>query len=248
MPVFHNDGLDDPLAFERLPSFSGGQVSFERANVLQPNQAALLENVTILINGELRKRRGTRPLGSGVVVEGQNAIQGIIQYDTVERKSLIAFCDQRALSYESGLWSDVFDAGLSSAGERPDIVQLTDDLYWTDSGLGGIRKWDGTTAYTVGDFYTSGGIRALAYDGSGLRAGLGATRNNLMALALTGAVASHLTTPGQISALCWDGAHLWVGLQASSENLLKIDALGSVVATVTTVVIAVKMTSLVLGL
>jgi hypothetical protein len=148
MPIFHNDSLDDPLIFDRLPSFSGGQVSFERANVLQPNQAALLQNVTILINGELRKRRGTRPLGSGFVAE-ERLVQGLIHYDTSARQSLIAFCDQRALAYENGRWDLAFDAGLSSSGEKPDIVQLTDDLYWTDSGLSGIRKWDGSTVTTI---------------------------------------------------------------------------------------------------
>jgi hypothetical protein len=57
------DATDDPLLPDGVPSFDGGQFSNLRANLLQPNQSALLNNTDIDKLGKIRTRRGTVVVG-----------------------------------------------------------------------------------------------------------------------------------------------------------------------------------------
>ncbi len=149
MPVFNNELQDDPLALDACPSFSGGQVSFKRANLLDATQAAALENVSILLSGEARKRRGSRNVGPGYVGAAATRIQGMLYFDTVVDDKLVAFCAGKALAFDGLNWSQIFDAAISDTAEIIDCCQLTDLIYWTDSDIVGIREWDGTTVSTV---------------------------------------------------------------------------------------------------
>lgn len=136
-----NEVLDDPLAIDACPSFSGGQVSFQRANLLQANQAARLDNVSILINGELKKRRGLRMLGSGSTGAG-GAVRALFWFDTALFDRLVAFVGNSAYTYNGFDWKGYFHTGL--APEEPDLdaLQFLDSIYWTDGGAEepGIRK------------------------------------------------------------------------------------------------------------
>lgn len=62
MPVWNNDGPDDPPVIDSCESFAGGQVSYARPSLLQPNQAALLHDCVTPIVGELMSRKGTRDI------------------------------------------------------------------------------------------------------------------------------------------------------------------------------------------
>lgn len=135
--------------FDGCPSFSGGQVSFQRANILQPNQASLIENFNIAINGELQKRRGSRPLGPAYVAAQGFRVQGMLFYDTVLDSKLIAFAEGKAKSFDVDKWVNLFATNIADTNELISCVQLTDDIFWTDSNEGAIRMWDGTTVSTV---------------------------------------------------------------------------------------------------
>lgn len=137
----NNEVLDDPLALDACPSFSGGQVSFQRANLLQANQAAGLDNVTILINGELKKRRGIRMLGTGSTGVAE-PIRALFWFDSSLLDRLVAFVGDSAYSFDGFEWESFFYTGLSSSEPDMDALQFLDSIYWTDGGAeeNGIRK------------------------------------------------------------------------------------------------------------
>lgn len=150
MPVWNNDALDDPLAIDACPSFSGGQVSFQRANLLQPNQAAALENVTILVNGELKKRRGLRALGAGSTGLAQ-PVRALLYFDTALYDTLLAFVGGSAYSFDGISWGSLFETEIPGAEADIDAVQFLDRIYWTDGSQSGLRKFDGEDVTTVAD-------------------------------------------------------------------------------------------------
>ena len=167
MPQFFNDLADDPLIFDACPSFSGGQVSFQRANILQPNQAQLIENFIISINGEIEKRRGSATIAAGYVSSEGNRVQGMLYFDTVLDQKLLSFAKGEARWFNVDTWDFLFLADITDWSEIISPVQLTDKVFWTDSNKGGIRLWDGTTVSTVADspsatFLTAHGVRLVA--------------------------------------------------------------------------------------
>lgn len=167
MPVFNNDLQDDPLAFDSCPSFSGGQVSFQRANILQPNQAAVIEDFNIAINGELEKRKGSATLGPGCISGTVNRIQSMLYFDTANDAKLVAFSSGDAFWYNSGTWDQLFAADISDTDEIISAVQLTDKIFWTDSNEVGISMWDGVdvsviTGSPLARFLTIHGTRLVA--------------------------------------------------------------------------------------
>lgn len=143
--IFFSDATDDPLAFDSCPRFDGGQVSFKRANLLGVNEAAKIENFDLQINGELKKRRGSRPVGNRNFAGSSYKTQGIFYFQTPTRKELIGFSGGTAWNIVSGTWANLFSANITDTTEVPDICQLTDKLFWTDSNKTRIRTWDGTT-------------------------------------------------------------------------------------------------------
>lgn len=150
--IFNNEGIDDPLLLDGCSSFSGGQVSFTRANLLAQNQASLLENVSILINGELRKRRGTRNIGGGYIATPSKRVQGILYFDTALDQKTVAFSAGSAVWYNAPNWDHFFDAAIIDHDEVIDCVQMTDRIFWTDGSANGIRRYDaaaGTSVMTV---------------------------------------------------------------------------------------------------
>ena len=150
MPFFNSDELDDPLSYEVCPTWSGGQVSFVRANRLEETQSALIDNCTIDLTGLLMKRRGTRNLAEGFVSGvAAKRVQAVFWWVTATEESLIAFSNTKAYEFISGAYALLFDASVNDPDEAISVVQLADDLYWTDSSDTGIRKWNGTTVSTV---------------------------------------------------------------------------------------------------
>jgi hypothetical protein len=150
MPFLNSDVLDDPLLFEVCPTWSGGQVSFVRANQLEETQSSKIDNCSIDLAGLLSKRRGTRNLKEATVsgLTGKR-IQAVFWWATATEESLIAFTNTKAYEFISGAYSLLFDASVNDPDEAISVVQLSDDLYWTDSSDTGIRKWTGTTVSTV---------------------------------------------------------------------------------------------------
>ena len=60
--------LDDPLAFETIQDFSGGEDSFRRSTLIDPNQCQKLVNVIVRDNYEARTRPGADSIPSASTV------------------------------------------------------------------------------------------------------------------------------------------------------------------------------------
>jgi hypothetical protein len=149
MPVHSLETIDDPLLTESCESFAGGQNSFIRPSLLPETQAALLEDVIILLNGQLRKRPGTRNIFPGFVDVENQIVQALVNYKTTTFDALVAFAGGRAWQFNGLDWLLYFDAEIDDHDERIDVVQMTDDIFWTDSGETGISMWDGASAFVV---------------------------------------------------------------------------------------------------
>ena len=86
MPVYYNDGVDDPLAFDLTGSFLGGQVSNVRSNLLKGEQFAEAKNMDIDKFGSIITRRGTSRIGSAL----SSAITGLAFFDKPSVEELLA--------------------------------------------------------------------------------------------------------------------------------------------------------------
>ena len=148
MPFFI-DATDDVLIQEVMQSFVGGQNSYTRAAMLQEGQASLLRNVIPKVNGELRKRLGTKAVGSGYVNGQDNKIQALLYYDTPVSTALIAFANGTAKYFDGTNWYPYFNAAIGDKNEPIDAVQLTDEIFWTDSTKTHIQNFDGATVSAV---------------------------------------------------------------------------------------------------
>lgn len=150
MPFFI-DATDDPPMPDVVQTFAQGQNSYMRASLLTEGQAALIRNMMPLGNGQLRKRPGTRSLGSGYVNGEGNKIQAMLYYDTPVATALIAFAGGVARYYDGLNWQPYFDADLGDQNEQIDVVQLMDMIFFTDSTKEHIQLFDGSTVTEVTD-------------------------------------------------------------------------------------------------
>lgn len=146
---FNNELLDDPLATDVCTTFSGGQVSSQRANLIDENQAAELCNVIINSSGELYKRRGARALSDGYVKQPGNRVQALFQFSTSTVDRLVAFCAGSASYLNGSDWTTYFSAEITDHNELVDVVQFTDKLYFTDSSAPNLKVYNGTAVTQV---------------------------------------------------------------------------------------------------
>jgi hypothetical protein len=150
MPILNNEELDDPILFEVCQSFASGQNSFTRASLLPDGQASRLENVTISINGIVKKRLGMVPVFSGYVSTSGSPIQAILWYESVATDRLVAFANGKAHWFDGVNWTQYFNADIPNINEMVSAVQLTDKIYWTDSSKNAVRMYDGSVSTIAG--------------------------------------------------------------------------------------------------
>ena len=148
-PVFSQGGIDSPFAWDGMTSFGGGMVSYAKASGLGVDQCALLYDSTIHVTGQARKRRGLSDIKTpvGPIVSGK-VVQRLKWYDTSTNDRLLAVINGSIYSYDqsTGVWTVYIAAAITNADENVSIVQLSDNIYWTDSTKTGIRKWKWDTA------------------------------------------------------------------------------------------------------
>ena len=147
MPFFI-DSIDDPILIDGQDEWSGGQMSYARPRQVGPTQATKVRNHVISVVGELRGRHGLLQLG-GTVGTAPSTIQAICFFDRVADDRLIAFTQGNCRQFSGGVWSAYFTAGVADSSEMVGVVQLTDNLYWTDRTIGKIRKYDGAAVSTI---------------------------------------------------------------------------------------------------
>jgi len=140
MPVFFNDGLDDPLQYDLCGSFVGGQVSNVRANLLKPQQYSESKNMDIDRFGSIITRRGTEIVGATLT----NPIQGIGYYDTPTFEKLLAVSNGVVYESTGGSWSSVSGYSPNSSA-NVEMAQLVDKVYFTDGGNSNVHSLSTST-------------------------------------------------------------------------------------------------------
>jgi hypothetical protein len=142
MPQIYNDALDDPLAFDGVVNFSGGEDSQADPSQLQKIQSSKLINVALNRIGDIVTRKGTEKLGSAAVAAAR--IQGLGELDTPSVELILAACNGSMFKNNAGTWSAAAGYTPTSATVMVEIVQGIDKLYVAD-GTKNLFSWDGTT-------------------------------------------------------------------------------------------------------
>src|SRR6266487_1248610 len=135
--AFELDQMDDPVLADGMPSFNGGQVSNERANLLQPNESALLVNCDINKFGKIRTRRGTTQLGAGTMGTG-TIVQGLSNFFTATYNYLVGAIGGKIYKFVSGSWTQIALGGVS---DNDNINVLRVATVTTARGYGIGETW-----------------------------------------------------------------------------------------------------------
>jgi hypothetical protein len=143
MSELNVESLDDPLVFDGAPSFRGGTVSNERANLLQLDQSALMVNCDINRFGKLTTRRGTAALGG--TVSTATTIQGLINFQTPTYNYLVAFNNGKPWQFDgASTWTQMGTHAFANTTTPFCYAMGIDQLYMCD-GIDHLWMWDGTT-------------------------------------------------------------------------------------------------------
>ena len=151
MPVYYNDGLDDPVQYDRQASFVGGQISNFRENLLNESQAESLKDLDTEKNGILKSRRGFHRFADLLGTATSTNTQGLAYFDTDAKEQLIAFVNSSVYGINSTGVVTVSGLGtgyINSSTNLVDFCQVADRLYYAShSGNNrvGQIKWTGST-------------------------------------------------------------------------------------------------------
>ena len=153
MPVYYNDGLDDPVQYDRQASFVGGQISNFRENLLNESQAEFLKDLDTEKNGILKSRRGFHRFSDLVGTSSSTYTQGLAYFDTDAstagggKESLVAFVNSNIYGVDSGeTVTTIGSAKANSTTAQVDSCQVADKLFYashvTNNRVGQL-KWTG---------------------------------------------------------------------------------------------------------
>lgn len=127
MPLYYNDALDDPLLYDEVQAFTGGQNSRMRSNLLGEFEFAAAENMDVGAFGSLRTRRGTERVGDMLPAE----VVGLIYHETTSSDSLVAVAGGKLYQSSGSTWTEVL--GYQSVQNVPvNAAELGGKLYLTD--------------------------------------------------------------------------------------------------------------------
>jgi len=151
MPVYYNDGLDDPVQYDRQASFVGGQISNFRENLLNESQAEFLKDLDTEKNGILKSRRGFHRFSDLIATNTgvDTNTQGLAYFDTDAKESLVAFVNGSIYVIDSSGTAATVDSENQQANSttaQVDSCQVADKLFYashvTNNRVGQL-KWTG---------------------------------------------------------------------------------------------------------
>ena len=184
MPVYYNDGLDDPVQYDRQASFVGGQISNFRENLLNESQAESLKDLDAPKNGVLKSRRGFHRFADLLGSSSASVnTQALAYFDTDAKESLIAFVNSNAYAINSSGTVSVSGLGTgftNSTTNRVYTCQVADKLFfashsgnnrigqisWDTSSSAFVVKEAGDTAPVNAKYLVSNNYRIFAYQPS----------------------------------------------------------------------------------
>jgi len=191
MPQFDNNQTDDPIALDGDVSFSGGQASNVRKNVIAESAFDFGKNVDFDTFGNATSRRGVAQLQDDVWIgvwdlitddwdniteKWSDTLEGeilkIAYFDTQDiEKIVIADKDTDAGTYKIKICGETGAIGDTGVGGTFDptatdvyFAQLTDRMYFCD-GIGSLKYVDdGSTGQTI----TAGKVTSIEVTEQGL--------------------------------------------------------------------------------
>jgi hypothetical protein len=155
--MFNNDSLDDTPIPDGCVSFKGGVYSDANPKEIGSDQAALMVNLDLELNGSVTTRRGCARIGTTYVEDGSGSsggrwIQGLQPYISSTANFLMAV-NKRFLWKNTGGSSWALVTGYAAgalAGHTQihvEMVQGTDKMFLSDV-FSNIKMWDGVTTFT----------------------------------------------------------------------------------------------------
>lgn len=154
MPTLQIPGRNKPVVFDVQPGFGGGQVSYLRPSLLQPNEAEGLLNVDLMRLEDATTRRGCDQLSGESA--GANPILGLAYFDIVGTEKLIRVKNTGTVKVQShdgnpaSSWVDVI--GWTPSAVDCCMVQGNNKLFFAN-GTDNMRSWDGATFVDMGTGY-----------------------------------------------------------------------------------------------
>ncbi len=140
--------LDDAIFADGTPTFTGGQNSNERANLLQANESTSLVNADISKLGRLTTRQGSIRLGAAGVSTAGTIVQGLCNFYTDTFNYLVAAYNGKIYAFTSGIWTQIATGGVF---DNDDIEILKNGLV---NNAGGYAV--GATTIVVDGFIGQG--------------------------------------------------------------------------------------------
>lgn len=144
MPSLNNEQLDDPLVFDGISDFSGGQASNRPANLLGPLESLTLTNVDIKTRLAVT-RRGTQTLGSPTA----SMIQGMFYFSTPSFGYIFAIAGGTPWKYDETGWTAISGYTSSDSTSYVGIAQVINKLYIADAGTN-LFSYDGSSFVDLG--------------------------------------------------------------------------------------------------
>jgi hypothetical protein len=149
--------LDDSLVYEIQDDFSGGEDSFRRPTLLDPNQSQHLLNVLVRDNYEARTRPGADaiPAANTKPVNGATGIFAMHFFWTASYQQLLcsigASNTPKFAKFEGGAWADLSSGYVpSAANARVAMAQGVDNVLLADGSANELVAWNGSTFKQVG--------------------------------------------------------------------------------------------------
>lgn len=141
MPVHHNDLLDDPQQYDRQRSFTGGQVSYPRVNLLNEDQATVLQDVDLDSDLVISNRRGFRKWGDLKTLVTSATPQGIWWFDSVSYQFALVLAGGKLYrAPSSGVWTQVSATATPSTTALGYGAQVVDSFF-LGTGDGKPKLW-----------------------------------------------------------------------------------------------------------
>jgi hypothetical protein len=140
------DTDDDPLVFDGISSFSGGEDSQGDPLLIEPNASSELINCMLTRTGGTETRKGSLKLGLTIAA---GKVQGLSELDTPLIEKLLAACNGGMYEFDGSIWTPALGYAPSTASVPVEIVQGINRLYLTD-GIQNLHEWNGTTFTDLG--------------------------------------------------------------------------------------------------
>lgn len=185
--------LDDPLVFEEVQDFSGGEDSFRRSTLIAANQSQHLLNVLVRDNYEARTRFGADaiPTVATPPIPGMTGIFGMRFFSsntngTVYEQLLVtgaAGSTPKILQFSAGAWTDLSSVWAPATADDRVVMAMGVNTMLISDGTGNCQIYDPTASPVFTDQGNMGtacpvGTTILCWQGSRMFASGVSTAND----------------------------------------------------------------------